>query len=241
LQRRILFVLEGAGESLSPSEIRSELGNCDRSNVRRAIRGLIDRGFVEEAQGRLALTLWGGVRAQLLSQKPYEVLDPLKEARERRRELEAAVTALRTEIEEKRRLNSEIEALWDKSGRSFKRRRFPGPNQLRVIAVLVRYAENPQLGLPKGAVWRIAGGARTNTLRAIRTLTRRGILQQTKDGERLRIAYWATSWFWDYTQDVVEPPLDDAKAQAILDGFGERGVSRNEGTPWKSKTLPERV
>jgi hypothetical protein len=223
LQQRILFVLEGAGEGLFPYEIRRELGasSSDRSNVRRAIRGLIDRGLVDEDHGRLVLTLGGSLRAHSLLEGPCDddVPDALEEGRERRRDVEAAMAVLRAENEERRQVHREMEALWDKSGCSFERRRFPGPNQLRIIAVVVRYAENPQLGLPKGAVWRIAGGKKANMLRAIRTLIRQGRLEQTKDGKRLRLAGWAMSWVWEYTQDVVEPPLDDANALVILEGY----------------------
>jgi hypothetical protein len=70
-------------------------------------------------------------------------------------------------------------------------------------------------------VWRIAGGEKANMLRAIRTLTRRGRLQQSKDGKRLRDASWATWWVWYFTPAVVEAPLDDSNALAILEGFDE--------------------
>lgn len=228
LQRRILFVLEGAGEGLLPSEIRRELGSPDRSNTRRAVRGLIARGLVEEDHGRLTLTFWGGVRAGFLKEPYYEVPDPLEEEREWRRGLDAAMAVVRAKNEERRRVHREIEDLWDQFVYPFERRSSWGSNQLRVIAVLVRYAEDPQLGLPKGAVWRIVQGPceRANMLRAVRTLTRRGVLQQSKDGKRLRIAHWqAASLLWYYIPDVVEPPLDDAKALAILESFGEHAGS----------------
>ena len=223
MQRRILLVLQEADGGLLPFEVRRKLGACDSSNVRRAIRDLIDRNLVERDQGRLALTFWEGMRAAYLLHGPYEVSDPLKEIREFRSEMEAAMAVIREQHEEERRAIREREALWEEPERTLERRRQPGLNQLRVVVTLVRYAGDPQLGLPKGAVRRIAGGEKANMLRAIRSLLRRGTLQQSKDGERLRFTTWKTSLLWDWVPYAVSPPLDDANARVVLEDFGESG------------------
>lgn len=209
--------------------LRPVLGG-DRSNARRVVRSLIRRGAVElvkdpeTGESRLKLTFMTAAAALWRQGGSYDDEAKQKE-REWRRELDEAMAFVRAEHEERRRVHCEIEATWDEPGRSKQRRRSPGPNQLRVIAVLVRYAEDPQLGLPRGAVARIAQGSgeKANTLRAVRTLIRGGTLQQSKDGRRLRITYWRTTWLWGYVPDMVEPPLDDVKAEAVLESFGESG------------------
>lgn len=113
LQRRILLALQEVDGGLFPFEIRRKLGACDSSNVRRAIRGLIDHNFVERDHGRLALTFWGGMRAAYLLHGPYKVFDPLKEMREFRCQMEAAMAVIRAQHEEERRAIREREALWD--------------------------------------------------------------------------------------------------------------------------------
>jgi hypothetical protein len=149
--------------------------------------------------------------------------DPLEEAREHRRQVEAALADIRLEEAEKRRALAARESLWEEPGRSSSRRSSPGPNQLRVIGVLVRYADDPQMGLPRSAVRQIACvvGEKANILRAIRDLTRRGTLQKSKDGERLRLTDWRTSLLRHHVPLLVDPPLDDEKAEAILAASGE--------------------
>jgi CP family cyanate transporter-like MFS transporter len=81
LQRRVCEVLyvDGDGE-LPLRELRRRLGDPDRSNLRRAIRGLLERGMVEEQSGpggeqRVALEVWtyiamGGDRPAFLAVRP---------------------------------------------------------------------------------------------------------------------------------------------------------------------------
>ena len=253
-QRRVVDLLsadeQARSEGLPLSALRPALGK-DRSNARRAIDSLVGQGKAgwvtcpKTGERRLKLELWTCVaavmnRAEAESCEP----DPFEEAQEHRREVEAAVDAIRSEAAQKRRALQEAEALWEEPGRSLERRRYPGPNQLRVIAVLVRYADDPRLGLPVRAVRRIvcAGGAveKANVLRAVRTLTRRGTLQRSKDGDRLRLTAWMIPWRWDYAQYALDPAQDDAKAEAVLEGFGEAaGVSRRGETPWLAKRFPE--
>ncbi len=66
LQRRVCEALYAADGREPPlRELRRRLGDPDRSNLRRAIRGLLERGIVEEpaSEGelRVKLTYWGYV------------------------------------------------------------------------------------------------------------------------------------------------------------------------------------
>ena len=63
MQRRVCEVLDGAeGNVLSLRELRRRLGVPDRLNLRRAIRGLLEREIVEESrvggERRVGLTSW---------------------------------------------------------------------------------------------------------------------------------------------------------------------------------------
>ena len=51
MQRRVCEVLDGAeGKEVALRELRRRLGEPDRSNLRRAIRGLLEREIVEESR-----------------------------------------------------------------------------------------------------------------------------------------------------------------------------------------------
>ena len=68
LQRRVCEALGAAEDYELPlRELRRRLGDPDRSNLRRAIRGLLERGIVEETgsagEPRVALAFWGHVSA----------------------------------------------------------------------------------------------------------------------------------------------------------------------------------
>jgi hypothetical protein len=78
LQRRVCEALYAADGREPPlRELRLRLGEPDRSNLRRAIRGLLERGIVEEFESagglRVKLTYWGYVSA---GARPEEVLRP---------------------------------------------------------------------------------------------------------------------------------------------------------------------
>ena len=64
MQRRVCEVLDAAeGNKLPLRELRRRLGEPDRSNLRRAIRGLLEREIVEEfrygGKRHVGLTFWG--------------------------------------------------------------------------------------------------------------------------------------------------------------------------------------
>lgn len=181
-------------EGLPLRALRPALGS-DRSNARRVLLSLTRRGDVEEVacaetgEARLRLTFRASLPVLWNLRHPGDDLDPFEqEEREWRREVETVLADLRDGHREGRRVQREREAMWEEPGRP-RRRRSPGPNQLRVIAVLVRYAEDPRLGLPRSAVARIARGAgegallrKANTLRAVRSLVRCGGSSRARTG-----------------------------------------------------------
>jgi DNA-binding IclR family transcriptional regulator len=215
LQRRICDTLNAAeGTELPLRELRRRLGEPDRSNLRRGIRGLLERGLVEESRSgeerRVKLTFWGVVFAHPLPKIPRRVsihtelkeeMRALKEARE----------------EERRRLEAEAAEgpRWIGYEHRFVRRRFPGPTQTRILSVLWEYADPLDEGLPATAVKAIVGGNRSNTRRAIRTLLLRGQLNESEDGERIRLSYSAAFWF-SYIPPIPIEPIDDERAREIL-------------------------
>ncbi len=221
-QRKIIIALgEGDGRGLLPCQIRELIGCDDRPNTRKSIRKLEGRSLVERDGELVKLTHWGALVAGGLKWRVEEDLR-LEERRNRNREWEEFAHAVREAREEEIRRYREEEERWEKPTPRYERRRYPGKNQLRVLAVLVRYAADPQRGLPTSAVRKIGGIAdKGNTTRAIRSLTERGTLQRSKDGKRLRIALWHTSFLWALVPGSIEPPLDDAEAQAVLESFGE--------------------
>ncbi len=239
---------ESRAESLPLTALRPALGP-DRSNGRRVLRSLFKRGAVEwvtnpdTGERRLKLEFWACIAAVLKREPMDDEPDPLEEAREHRRQVEAALAEIRAEEREKRRALAARESLWEEPGRPSSRRSSPGPNQLRVIGVLVRYADDPQMGLPRSVVRQIAcvGGEKANILRAIRDLTRRGTLQKSKDGERLRLTDWRTSLLHHHVPLLLDPPLDDEKAEAILAASGEPvRVSRRLAPSWLAEIFSER-
>ncbi len=237
-------------EGLTFAELRPALGK-DRSNARRALDSLIGRGDLERVtnaetteEPRYKLSWLACVSAMMRAEPLADEPDPLGEAREHRREADAALDEIRARRGEERRALAAREDLWEEPARPSSHPRPPGPNQRRVIAVLVRYAPDPQMGLPEGAVRQIAcaGEAveKANVLRAVRSLIHSGLLQRSRDGERLRLDSW---WFplrWRATPYTLDPPLDDEKAEAVIEAFGESGgVSPQGSTPCLAEKIPE--
>lgn len=198
LQRRIVGLLvEADGHALAVADLRRGLGDPDRSNLRRSVRALIRRGSVEEVEveGRRAveLTEWGLLAATL--DGPQEEPDPLAEVRELWREENRL-------LDERRKRRAEREALWAPPRNDFERWSYPGPVQQGVIAALREHAEPPEEGLPKVEVKRIVGGDAANTRRAIRSLLTRGVIQQTHDGEHLRLPPGSLWWMLPTIYDI---------------------------------------
>jgi DNA-binding MarR family transcriptional regulator len=216
LQRGVCETLAAAeGHELALRELRRRLGEPDRSNLRRAIRGLLKRGLVEEScsggERRLGLAFWGlveirtppeGPSRRRVSARMREELRALREARE----------------EERRRMEAEAAKgpRWLGYEHRFVRNRRPGPAQERILYVLWEYTDPLDEGLPVSTVKAIVGGDRSNTRRAIRTLLLRGELDESEDGERIRLSYSTAFKFSLLFPPFLEDPIDDQRARMIV-------------------------
>ena len=222
-QREIVLTLAGGDMSgLPPSRIREMIGRHDRPNVRKSIRRLEERGIVERDGGLAKLTLWGALVAGGLrwrAGRDARLEEESNREKELAEEFRAAVDAELEDIRGRRK----AEEGWEKPPPRYERRRSPSKNQRRLLAVLARYAADPQRGLPARAVREISDiPDKGNTTRAVRALTERAILQRSKDGNRLRIAAWRDPLLWRFASPTyIEPPLDDERAKQVLEGFGE--------------------
>jgi hypothetical protein len=236
LQRRTCEVLYAAeGHQLPLRELRSRLGEPDRSNLRRAIRGLLRRGLVEvprsDGERCVGLTSSGLLRMRPppvrdLQRPPIHFVGP--SLRERLRAI------LEAGEEERRRQEAEVAASLaigpsrDGNEHGSGRRRTQGPTQNRVLYVLWKYAEPVDEGLPVSTLKAIVGGDRSNTRRAIRTLLLSGELEESEDSERVRLSRSAVSRFSSLSPPTLEDPLDDERAAKILqahrgDGSTQQG------------------
>ena len=186
MQRRVCEVLDGAeGNEVALRELRRRLGEPDRSNLRRAIRGLLEREIVEESrvggERRVGLTSWDAV----VSKPSRESFRP-RDGRQSRtggskRELEEAMG------EARRVLSAETAERTGglRSRRRLVRKREVGETQGRILGALWRYSDPLERGLPVGAVKALAGGDRSNARRAIRTLLLNGSVVEIEGGERI--------------------------------------------------------
>ena len=169
LQRRVCEVLYAADDHEPPlRELRRRLGDPDRSNLRRAIRGLLERGIVEESsrdgERRAALTDWGHAVTAAVSRTAPRPGDKFR--------------AYRGE--------SAGGVHWFGYEHLPARERSPGETQRAVLAALRGEAGPPSEGLPVADVKAIVGGEPANTRRAIRSLLGRGLLEESADGRRVR-------------------------------------------------------
>ena len=244
LQRGICESLAAAeGHELPLRELRRRLGEPDRSNLRRAIRGLLERSFVGESHSgsssgggrRLALTSSG-----LLRMRPPPPVHPLYRPRMSiRAQLREALRALQEarEVEESQTKAaasaSPVASASPAAGPSggdhehiSRRGRSPGPNQRSVLYVLWKYADPVDEGLPVGTVKAIVGGDRSNTRRAIRTLLRRGELEESEDGKRVRLSRSAAFRFSSNSPPTLEHPPDEVRAAKILKARQDGGPTR---------------
>jgi hypothetical protein len=228
LQRRICEVLYAAeGYELPLRELRRRLGEPDRSNLRRAVRGLIEREIAEESrlrgERRVGLTFWG-----------HSYVSNSRAIRRRRRrislttELAEAMRAKREAEEAERRWREAENAKWIRevdSEQRFVRKRAAGPTQKRILHVLWEYSEPVEEGLPKSAVKAIVGGDRSNTRRAIKTLLLWGKLEESRDGERIRLSP-STASFFAMVPPLPLGPADDERAREILPGHRDAVSTR---------------
>jgi hypothetical protein len=218
LQRRVCEVLDGAeGNELALRELRRRLGEPDRSNLRRAIRGLLEREIVEElrvgSERRVRVASWAHV-----SRKP--ATEPSRPRAARRTRPPAPERALKEAMEEARRL-PRLEAAEGTMGMGSRRRlvrkREVGETQGRILGALWHYSDPLEKGLPVTAVKAMVGGDRSNTRRAIRTLLRNGSLAELEGGECVRLSSRTASYFSFVGPERVPPaPVDVERAEEIL-------------------------
>jgi DNA-binding MarR family transcriptional regulator len=218
LQRDVcdaLYVAEGNKRPLR--ELRRRLGEPDRSNLRRAIRGLLEREIVEESrlggERHVGLTFWGCIYvsgALAIRRRPRPVSFDTRFTGARR-------VVAETREEERRRRQAEDAKGIRRVGseRRFVRKRTAGPTQKRILHALWRYSDPLDEGLPVNAVRAILGGDRSNTRRTIRTLVLRGELEESMDGERIRLSRSAASSLAKAPPAPLEP-VEDERAREIL-------------------------
>jgi hypothetical protein len=93
--------------------------------------------------------------------------------------------------------------------------------------VVWEYSDPLERGLPVTAVKAIVGGNRSNIRRAIRTLLLRGLLDESEDGERIRLSDFAIFRFSRGSDWLIplDEPIDDERAMEILRTHGEAAAS----------------
>jgi hypothetical protein len=232
LQRNVLAVLDAAeNRELPVRELRRRLEGTDPANMRRAVRGLLRRGFVEEIErgvgSRLRLTFSGELVVYGLFHAPEqrfdEHLDFINELRRKYDEFRCWVTECR---HEERRLRDEKRALFPVwVGCPYRPARSPGPTQRRIIRVLWEYSDPLDAGLCVLAIKHVIGGDKSNVRRAIRGLLKYGYLDQTPDGTRLRISAGLLN---DYA-GMTFPGVFIRLSAHILDEGWARQVLREHG------------
>lgn len=207
LQRHVCNRLYAAeANELSLRELRRRLGEPDRSNLRRAIRGLVERSLVEELrvgkQCRVKLTQQG-----ILSQCFRPEVSRRPRGRFRTKRVEKRWRRWRAGIGEGPR--------WIGHEYSSVRRRRLGAMQARILRILWDYADPWDEGLPVTAVKAIVGGNRSNTRRAIRTLLRHGQLDESEDGKRIRLSFSTACWL-ALLSPMPKESIDDDRAREVI-------------------------
>jgi predicted transcriptional regulator len=192
LQRHIRDVLEDADDQkLSLRELRRRLGEPDRSNLRRAIRGLLERGIVQESctgeDPGLELAEFGlfgyiGTSSRLDSSRDRSARATAGRSRRMRTVKKRPRAGHRSPGVGRTRSQG-----WVRYEHRFARRRPLGGTQRLVLQVLRESAEPIKSGLPVTVVKALVGADRSNARRAIRTLLLRGLIEESEDGRRIRL------------------------------------------------------
>ena len=172
-----------------------------------------------EGERRVRLTLCGALALMPRPEwnDPRPELKSLKQkcAEElRKRSLE------RDRAREEARLEALKEPFWYGYAPHIVRHRHPGPTQRTILAVLWDYSDPLHAGLPVSVVKAIVrdnllGTNRSNVRRAIRTLLLRGELDESRDGERIRLAE-KTAMRLNIYPPVSPEPIDEDRAKEIL-------------------------
>ena len=190
LQHRVCDVVDEAEDQELPlRELRRRLGEPDRSNLRRAIRGLLERGILEEfsrgGEPHVAFAVKGffGPRTR---PAPYGISPAFanagnseKERAVRKEQPGSAGQRSGVRVARKQR--------WVGHEHRFVRNRALGETQMRVLGALQESSEPRENGLPVTVVKGIIGADRSNARRAIKTLLMRGLIEETEDGRRIRL------------------------------------------------------
>jgi hypothetical protein len=194
LQRRICDVLYAAENGELPlRELRRRLGEPDRSNVRRAIRGLLEREIVEESDSggehRVGLTVWSYIGMSVRPMPPEGLSTSRTASREQAR---AAEDGPDVGLEAARR-GRQAGTVQGPGGLGYE---YPsrlnpplGETQRTILGALRRYAKLSQVGLPLTLLRALVGADRSNFRRAVRTLLLRGLLEESEDGRRVRLTH----------------------------------------------------
>ena len=188
MQRSICVVLCDSAEGELPlRELRRRLGEPDRSNLRRAIRGLLEREILEETspvgEPRVALTVWSyiGMITQLASPEGRQAF--ITGSRETER---AAGCGAKTG-RRRRQAGTGGGSEGFRHGHRSVHNRPLGETQRLVLEALHRHTRSPQRGLPVIFVRTIVDADRSNLRRAIRTLLLRRLIEELDDGRRIRL------------------------------------------------------
>ena len=222
MQRRVCEVLDGAeGNEVALRELRRRLGEPDRSNLRRAIRGLLEREIVEESrvggERRVGLTLPGSLG-------PGASPESFRPRARRQSRTGGSKRALEEALEEARhvlRVETAEGTGGLRSRRRLVRKREVGETQGRILGALWNYSDPLERGLPVSAVKALVGGDRSNTRRAIRTLLLNGSLAEIEGGERIRLSSRLISFYWfGGPRGVPSAPVDHEGAEEIVWAHG---------------------
>ncbi len=195
LQHRICDVLDATEDQELPlRELRRRLGEPDRSNLRRAIRGLLERctleEFSREGEPHVAFAVKGYFG---MSMRPTSSGNPLafanaENSEKERSEKGRAVQKERPGIASRRpSVRAARKQRWVRYEHRFVRIRALGETQMRALGALQESSEPRESGLPVTVVKGIVGADRSNARRAIRTLLMRGLIEESADGRRIRL------------------------------------------------------
>jgi predicted transcriptional regulator len=189
LQHRVCDVIDAAEDQEVPlRELRRRLGEPDRSNLRRAIRGLLERGILveffrrEEPHVAFAVKDYFGISMWPASGNPTAFADTGNSENERAVRKEWPVSASRRPSVRAARKQRCV-----RYEHRFVRNRALGETQMRVLAALQESSEPGENGLPVTVVKGIVGADRSNARRAIRALLMRGLIEESEDGRRVRL------------------------------------------------------
>ncbi len=237
LQHRICNVLHDAEDQQLPlRELRRRLGEPDRSNLRRAIRGLLEREIIEESNSggepHVALTVWGYIGTSIRLDSPRDSSTSIIAGD---REDERVVVREGPDAVRRRpKVGATRRPAWVRYEHRFVRNRPLGEQQRRILRVLQESIDPRERGLPVTVVKEMVGADRSNARRAIRTLLLRGLLEESADGRRIRLSLQGALVGSLQPRSASGEPGDDRRAgdlRSTLDATGCIAARRSSGSP----------